>query len=219
LQNGVDSHSILGASLGSSSVLKGSVTIKSFLRAPGEIVCKSSFCKIRFAEADCSRSDRAAHLAVTLNQGLGIDAAIPQSIDLVIWQKFLMLASFSAVACLARLPIGPVLDSPEALSLVLDAATEASAVGRALGVSLPPDITDIVLDQVKLMPPDGRPSMLEDLEAGRPMELSYFSGAIVRLGREVGIPTPIHDVAYRALMPLASGRAKTRQRNDRTSIR
>jgi 2-dehydropantoate 2-reductase len=50
--------------------------------------------------------------------------------------------------------------------------------------------------------------MLEDLEAGRPLELDYLSGAVVRLGRAAGVPTPIHDFACRALAMHAAGARK-----------
>jgi 2-dehydropantoate 2-reductase len=49
------------------------------------------------------------------------------------------------------------------------------------------------------MPKTGRPSMLEDLEAGRPLELEFLSGAVVRLGAAASVPTPIHEVAYKVL--------------------
>ena len=51
-------------------------------------------------------------------------------------------------------------------------------------------------------------SMMEDLVAGRPLELEYLSGAVVRFGKALGIPTPVHEKAYRALAPLAAGKAR-----------
>ena len=47
--------------------------------------------------------------------------------------------------------------------------------------------------------------MLEDLEAGRALELEFLAGAVVRFGKELGIPTPIHEKAYRVLLPFAAG--------------
>jgi 2-dehydropantoate 2-reductase len=82
---------------------------------------------------------------------------------------------------------------------MIEAAEEAAAVGRARGVPLAPDLVASITAQTKDMPRDGRPSMLEDLEAGRPLELAYLSGTVARLGRETGVATPIHDTAYRAL--------------------
>jgi 2-dehydropantoate 2-reductase len=47
--------------------------------------------------------------------------------------------------------------------------------------------------------------MQADMDAGRPLELDSLSGAVVRFGRANGVPTPVHDVAYRALSLYAAG--------------
>ena len=88
------------------------------------------------------------------------------------------------------------------------AAEEAASVGRALGIDLPADMEQVVYAQIKDMPKDGRPSMLEDLEAGRRLELPWLSGAVVRLGEKAGIKTPIHSLATAMLSIHAQGSAK-----------
>jgi 2-dehydropantoate 2-reductase len=168
-------------------------------------VCKSPFARIKFAEADSRPSDRAEALADILNACAGVEAVLSDAIDRDLWFKFLMLASFSAVACMARATIGQVLDDPAARSLVVQAAEEVAAIGRAEGIDLPADIAGLVDRQVRDMPRDGRASMLEDLDAGRPLELDFLSGTVVRLGARHSIPTPVHDTAYRALRLHAEG--------------
>jgi 2-dehydropantoate 2-reductase len=138
-------------------------------------------------------------IAAALNGCVGVSAEMPANIDADIWSKFVMLASFSAVACLARASIGQVLASEAARTLMFEAVREAAAVARATGISLPGEIDELVMKQVRDMPREGRPSMLDDLEAGRRLELPFLSGAVARMGRAVGIATPVHDMAYRAL--------------------
>lgn len=205
LENGVDAHAILAEALPGVSPLLGTVSIKSSRTAPGRIAAKSEFCRIRMGEADGKATARIERLASVLNGCIGISAAIAPDMEAELWRKFVMLASFSAVACLARATIGQVLANAEAKELVARAAEEAASVGRARGVSLPADIRAAIFAQVEHMPRDGRPSMLEDLEAGRPLELDYLSGAVVRLGRAAGVPTPIHEIAYRLLAMHAEG--------------
>ncbi len=199
LQNGVESHPCLSAALSPSSILKGVVTIKSLREGPGRIVCKSPFCHIQLAEGDGAISPRAERIAECLDACTGVDAVPSNDIDGDIWRKFVMLASFSAVTCLARATIGQVRDSAEALKLAVDATAEAVAVGRAFGVNLPTDVAELVDSQVRDMPSDGKASMLEDLEAGRRLELAFLSGSVVRLGKQLGVPTPLHEFAYSAL--------------------
>jgi len=208
LENGVDAHTILAEALPGTAPLLGTVSIKSSRTAPGRIAAKSEFCRIRMGEADGKSTARIERLAAALNGCAGISAEIAPDMEAALWRKFVMLASFSAVACLSRASIGQVLADAQAKDLMLRATEEAAAVGRARGVSLPADIHGAIFAQVEHMPRDGRPSMLEDLEAGRPLELDYLSGAVVRLGRAAGVPTPIHDFAYRALAMHAAGARK-----------
>ncbi len=206
LQNGVEAYPMLAAWLPAEALLKGTLAIKSRLASPGEIVCKSPFCRIKIGEGAGAPGERVERIATALNACIGVEAAVSSDIDGDIWKKFAMLAGFSAVSCLARASIGEVLDSLEARELVIAAANEAAAVGRALGIALPRELTELVLSQVRDMPKDGRASMLEDLEAGRRLELDFLSGSVVRLGRQAGVPTPLHSLAYRALAMHAPGR-------------
>ena len=208
LQNGVDAHDIITEALQHDLVLKGTVSIKSHVSAPGVIVCKSPFCRIKVGPGHPSAAIKAAAVAEHLKQSDGIDAVFSRHIDRELWLKFLMLSSFSAVSCMARATIGEVRANRDAYALVVDAAEEATRVGRALGIDLPNDIGEAVYKQIVDMPRDGRPSMLEDLEAGRRLELDWLSGAVVRLGAKVGVPTPIHSVAHAALSIHAQGHAR-----------
>jgi len=207
LENGVEAHGILARALPGARPLKGMVSIKSSLAEPGVIDCKSQFCRIRLGEADGGKSPRAERLAAALGDAVGMAAVVSPDIELDLWRKFVMLASFSAAACMARATIGQILDDAEARAFVLEAADEAARVGRARGVPLPADIAAATLAQVADMPRDGRPSMLEDLEAGRRLELPWLSGGVVRLGKEAGVPTPLHATACRVLGLHVNGRA------------
>jgi 2-dehydropantoate 2-reductase len=194
LQNGIEGPSILAAALPGARVLKGMVVVKAALSQPGRVVCKSGFVRIRMG----GRAGLEA-LAGALNSGNGMTATVSPDIDGDLWRKFVMLASFSAVSCLARASIGAVLDNRQAFDLLLQAVAEATSVAGALGVQMPANPRDIVEPQIKDLPREGKPSMLEDLEAGRPLELDFLSGTVVRLGREHGVPTPVHATACSAL--------------------
>lgn len=210
LQNGVDAYDILHAALKHDLVLKGTVSIKSHVEEPGVVVCKSPFCRIKLGPGNAKGADAASNAAATLAAADGVEAALSPNIDRDLWTKFVMLASFSAVSCMARATIGEVHASPDAYTTVVCAAAEAAAVGRAMGIDLPSDMEQVVYAQIKDMPKDGRPSMLEDLEAGRRLELPWLSGAVVRLGEKAGIATPIHSLANAMLSIHARGNTVSR---------
>jgi 2-dehydropantoate 2-reductase len=84
---------------------------------------------------------------------------------------------------------------------------EAAAVAKGRGVALPDDIAEERIAFARGLPTEMRSSMLHDLEAGRRLELDWLTGAILRLGAEVGIDTPISRKVYEALAPYRDGAA------------
>jgi 2-dehydropantoate 2-reductase len=105
-----------------------------------------------------------------------------------------------------RSPMGVVRDDPALFQMMMDAIDEAIAVGKAKGITFPADIIDSTLGMIKGFPPNSKSSMLEDLERGRPLELPWLSGAVARLGKEAGVPTPTHHFITTVLTPFSQGR-------------
>jgi 2-dehydropantoate 2-reductase len=86
--------------------------------------------------------------------------------------------------------------------MLIEAIAEVSAVGRACGVNLPDDIEQRTLAYVESIPPHTTASMQRDILEGRPSELEYQTGSIVRLGKLHGVLTPTHSFIYASLLPL-----------------
>jgi 2-dehydropantoate 2-reductase len=93
---------------------------------------------------------------------------------------------------------------PETRSLLAAAMQEVIAVGRAHGASLAPDAAARTFEVVDGVPAEGTASMQRDIGAGRPSELDDQLGAVVRLGREAGVPVPIHETLLAVLRPQES---------------
>jgi len=79
---------------------------------------------------------------------------------------------------------------------------EVLAVARARQVALPEEAVSQTMALVDNLPPDGTASMQRDIMEGRPSELESQNGAVVRLGREGGVDTPLHAFIYHSLLPL-----------------
>ena len=107
---------------------------------------------------------------------------------------------FSAITAVTRCPIGPVRSHPELRSL-METAWHEAIWSRAKQVPLPATIFDDILAAINTLPPGARLSMLEDLERGRRLELPWLSGAVVRIGEEVGVDTPTHRLFAALLSP------------------
>ena len=82
---------------------------------------------------------------------------------------------------------------------------EIFAVGRARGVRLPDGAVEKAMAFLDSLDPAGTTSLQRDITEGRPSELEAWNGAVVRLGREAGVPTPTHDFLYASLLPLERG--------------
>ena len=104
-----------------------------------------------------------------------------------------------------RLPIGPIRADPETRALFRRAIEEVTAVARARGVKLPADV-DKRMAFLDGLPAEMYASMYHDLKAGKRLELPWLSGAVVRMGRELKVPTPAHESFWLALKLHADGR-------------
>lgn len=200
LLNGVEAADRVAARVGARRVLGGTCKIISHLGEPGEIVHVGSTPWIGFGERDGTRSDRAQTLKAVL-KGAGIAARLSTEIESEIWAKLLFVASVGGVGAVTRVSIGAMRDVPPTRAMLRDAMIEVRDVARARGVSLAEDAVEAALGFVDSLPAEGTSSLQRDIVAGRRSELEAWSGAVVRLGREAGVPTPVHSFVYGSLLP------------------
>jgi 2-dehydropantoate 2-reductase len=200
LQNGVEAAGEVNAVLGARRAVGGVAKIFCFLVEPGHLRRPGGPAAIVIGELDNRRSDRLERLRDAL-QRAGLGAEIPPDIHVALWEKFLFVASAGGLGAVTRAPIGIVRSVPETRALLLLAMEEIRAVGRARGIALPDDVVARTMAFVDSLPPAGTASLQRDLAAGRRSELDWWSGAVVRLGAEAGVATPIHTFIYRSLLP------------------
>jgi 2-dehydropantoate 2-reductase len=203
-QNGVDSTELLARKLGRDHVIGGVAQIAAVIDEPGVIRHTGTMASFAFGELDGARSERVAALAAAL-QPAGVDHRISDAIQRDIWDKMAFLATFAGLTALMRLPIGPIREDPETRVMLCQGLAEACAVACAKGIALPEDFVECTLERCDRLPYEMKSSMLQDLERGRRLELPWLSGALVRLGRELGVPTPTHAFITTALTLHAKG--------------
>jgi 2-dehydropantoate 2-reductase len=204
LQNGVEGAELLARVLGREHVIGGVAQIAAVIDQPGVIRHTGTMASFVFGELDGARSERVDALLRSL-QSAGVDHRISEDIQSDIWDKMAFLATFAGLTALMRLPIGRIREDAETRAMLRDGLAEASAVARARGIALPGDFVERTLVRCDRVPYEMKSSMLQDLERGRRLELPWLSGAIVRLGRELGIPTPTHAFITTALKLHAAG--------------
>ena len=203
-QNGVEARAMLSNVLGARHVLGGVAFIPASIQEPGVIKHNAELAKLVFGEFDKQITPRAVAFLDALEKA-GVTGEIPADISMVLWSKLMFLTSMSAINCITRQPVGLVQSDGETIALYMDAMREVAAVAAAHGVSLGKEAIANNMALAKSFPPNNKTSMFQDLEAGRRLEIDYLSGAVVRLGREKGIETPIHRTAWVAIKPWING--------------
>ena len=198
LQNGVENEDRLAAVLGPAPVMGGVAYMLSLIAAPGMIAHSGTIARILFGERDGRPSARGkAFLDVCVSAG--IDATLTQDIDSELWAKFIFLCPHNGMTALTRLPIGPIRDEPETREMLAEAAREVIAVARAREVPLAESVLETTIGRFDQVPWEMTSSMHYDVTHAKPLELDWLNGAVVRMGRALGIPTPVNQFIYTAL--------------------
>ncbi len=202
LQNGVETPDHLAQHFGS-AVLGGAVWVVSAVAEPGVIHQQSQFRRIVFGELD-GRDTPRLHTIHEALANSGVTVEITGDIRKVLWTKLLFIASFSGITSVTRAPAGPVMACAESRLLLERAMREVEAVARAKGFHLEDDVVATTLDFCAKMTPDTTSSMQRDVAAGRRLEYDAINGAVVRAGKETGIPTPVHEFCWTCLKVVDS---------------
>jgi 2-dehydropantoate 2-reductase len=203
LQNGVEAVDIVSAAIPRANVVGGVAYVAAVIDEPG-VIRHTSLDALIFGELDGSRSERLSALeAACLAAGFG--ARVSDAIEVDLWSKFARLSVFSGMTAVTRSTMGVLRGDPELYEMLQAACRETIAVGRARGVDLPETLMDEILGMVQSLPAHAKASMLEDLERGKRLELPWLSGAVVRLGKTVGVATPIHSFIATVLKPHVAG--------------
>ena len=202
LQNGVESHEQLGAVLGPQNVLPGAFWGSSQIQSPG-VISEVVEARISFGEADETESLRALEIRKIFREA-GIETELSPDPMQVLWRKFIVLSATAGITSAAQMRIKELLQFADARQMFCDAMAEALAVGLAKGIKLPDDLVQESLDYIDGLP-SFQTSMHTEYEKGLPTELDALSGAVIRLGKQIGVPTPVHSFLYSVLLPRKDG--------------
>jgi 2-dehydropantoate 2-reductase len=204
LQNGVDAAERMIAILGREPVMGGVAFVTGTIVAPGVVGQTGTYQQMTFGELDGRISERGQRMR-DLCEAAGFEGVVSSDIMVPVWEKFLLIVPASGLNALTRLPLGKWREHPELVALYDAALRETFAVGLAEGVRLSPDNIENGMAMIRSMPPYHMTSMGNDLLRGNRLELPWFAGKVVELGRRHGIPTPTNGFIYTALKPYIDG--------------
>jgi 2-dehydropantoate 2-reductase len=202
LLNGVEVVDQLVAHGVPQAQLVGGLTAISVVRtAPGVFERRSPFQRVVLGELAQSQPDRKQRIEAIVQafREAGVEASVSADIAADLWRKFAFIASMAAACGLSRTAIGPLRATKLGHLLIERAVREVISVARARKVALADDEAERTIKLIDGLPEAMKPSLLIDLEAGRPTEIEDLSGAVSRLGRACGVETPVHDTAAAAI--------------------
>lgn len=193
LLNGIASEEVLGAAFGPERILHGFVVANDVLRE-GSASRYSSIGRLVFGAAGGTQDDPRVLRLKALFDRAGIPSVVPADIIREQWWKFMLNVGVNQVSAVLRAPMGAFSTVPEVRELTRAASLEVVAVARAEGIALAPDEVDAIFPIIATLAPDGKSSMLQDVEARRKTEVEIFADEVGARGRRHGIPTPVNDV-------------------------
>jgi 2-dehydropantoate 2-reductase len=213
LQNGVEAAAELAAVLGAQHVLGGLCGTISRVISPGHILSIGETNFIKFGELDNRLSERTRELQQAFERA-GVKAEVPADIQAATWEKFIFVAPYGGIGAVTRATAGVIRSLPETRRMLERGMREILEVARAHQVSLPEGIVERSMGLMDALAESATTSLQRDISAGKPSELEAWNGAVVRLGREANVPTPLHEFIYHSLLPSelqarqASGQVK-----------
>ena len=202
LQNGIDNGEILAEAVGDTHVMVGSAYMEGRISEPG-VVVQDGPGIAAFGEMKVGISRRGENLLQRFQEA-GWRVNLHENMPGMLWKKFAYIAGSAAVCAAANCVYEEMRTKPETRALIQSAVEEALAVGRARGAPIMSDSLAWAMDSLDRCPGQGRASRAKDFAEQRPVELEGLTGTVVRMARELNVPTPANDFLYAILKPRAA---------------
>lgn len=201
LQNGVVAAEELAEVIDKKHIIGGLCRIISKIETPGVIhhfgVASP---KITFGERDNSNSERLQILKSIFDKA-GIASEISPDIEAELWKKFLMIC-VSGLLAVTRTTYGELREMKETRQLMFELFTEIYTLSQKKKIRIEPDFVDKTMKLIDKLPYDSTSSLTRDVWEGKPSEIEYQNGTVVRLGLEHNVETPVNRFVYNCILPM-----------------
>ncbi len=200
-QNGIDNEEIIGSVIGIDKVIGASLYVASKMIEPA-IVETTGIVYLEVGELNRTKTDRILELQNILKTS-GIDCNVSFDIWAELWNKLIRNASINPISVLSRKTVGEVLDDKKLYELLRSTMLEVKHVAFLNGINIEDEIVDFHLKNLNEYR-SFKTSMLQDFEAGKPIELEELVGVVVRKAKEKNISVPNTESVYNSLLKLTS---------------
>ena len=201
LQNGVDTPGYLQQAFGRGMVLAGITRIGSTLVGPGVIEQPTRDRAIEYGSLD-EHGEAALEPVRQLLEAAEIPVVLSPDIRKSLWEKLVLISAFAGLSALTGLTPNQLLARQPTRAVYAQIMEETAAVARAADVALAPDTAAQILAYLDAEGELGSASMAVDFQHRRRTEIEAINGAVVRHGQRLGIPTPVNETVYSALVVM-----------------
>ena len=199
LMNGVDSEELIAAQVGAAHVLPALIKVASHRTGDGVRFDPETTIGIIYGELTAPFDSDRVQAVRALFADTGIHFRVTEHIREEIWSKFRLNVCNNLPQAILGAGVGCYRDSVHMKAISDGLRRELEAIATARGIDL--RIADAVSHGCAV-PATARYSTLQDLDAGRHTEIDMFSGALMRMGKELGIPTPYNEYTYHMIKAM-----------------
>lgn len=198
LQNGVDNAERLRAVLPGVEVAAAVVYVATEMAGSGHLRHHGR------GELVIEPSPSSAAVAQALIAA-GVPTEVSDNVRGALWAKLILNCAYNALSAVGRIAYGELVQQPGVKDTMRDVVAECRAVAAADGVTLPGDV-DAAVRRIAETMPSQYSSTAQDLMRGKPSEIDFLNGYVVRRGEALGVPTPANRVLW-AVVKLVEGRS------------
>jgi len=200
LQNGVSATDELKKQIMSDNIIGGLCRIISKIESPGVINHFGIEPTILFGELDNSKTERILKIKAIFNNA-GINAKISDDIVVDLWKKFIPIC-LSGLLAVTKTTYGELRELNETRQLMIELLNEIFMLSQKIGITIELDYLDKAIAFIDSFPYDSTSSLTRDVWEGKPSEIEYQNGTVVRLAEKYGIETPINKFVYSCILPM-----------------
>lgn len=200
LMNGVDSEEIIAEKVGAEHLLHAVIKVASHKENDGYVFNPEATLGIIFGEVSAPYDSERVQAVLDLFSGTGLHYRATDCILEEIWSKFRLNVCNNLPQAILGAGVGCYRDSVHMKAISDGLRAELMAIAEAKGIDI--SKADVSSGRGSAVPPTARYSTLQDLDAGRHTEIDMFSGALIRMGKELGIPTPYNEFTYHMIKAL-----------------
>jgi len=200
LQNGVLAVDELKENLRAENVIGGLCRIMSKIESPGVINHFGIDPVLIFGETNYSVTVRLEKINEMLSSS-GINASVSGNIDSDLWKKFIPIC-VSGLLAVSKTTYGELREMKETRKLMVDLIQEIYLLSQKIGIPIEPEFPLKTIAFIDSFPPQSTSSLARDVWEGKPSEIEYQNGTVVRLGQKYGIQTPVNSFVYSCILPM-----------------